>query len=90
MFFFHKKNPHETSCLVCHVLVCIILFLVVLASLVGAVTAHYNFVENYVVFGTTQGALSLLALAVSLTLWMYQMRACMGSCEMCMTGSKKK
>jgi hypothetical protein len=75
--------------MVCHVLVALILFLVVVASMVGVVAAHYNFMEGFVVFGTNQGALSLLALSVSLTLWMKQLKACMGACDICVMPKKK-
>ena len=80
--FFHKKAPHEPGCMVMHLVVSALLFLVSLAALVGVYKAHF-LGDGSMTFGTSAGSLSLIALGVSLTLWMHQMKNCFTKCEVC-------
>ena len=90
MFFLSKKkNPHDTCCMACHVIVAFLLFLASVASLVGVAMAHYNMRTGILAFGSMTGSLSLLALAACLTLWMYAMKKCMMGCDVCGTNGKK-
>ena len=90
MFFSSKKkNPHDTACMVCHVIVAFLLFLVSCASLAGVVMAHVDTRMQTVVFGTNAGSLSLLTFAIALTLWMKSMKYCMSACEVCGVNGKK-
>jgi hypothetical protein len=81
--FFRKKSPHCGACLVCQVVVAILLFLASVAALVGVYKSHV--LSSGFAFGTTSGSLSLIAFAVSVTLWMSQMRNCVSKCEACGT-----
>lgn len=81
--FFHKKPPHKTGCLVCHIVASVFLFLTSVAALVGVVLAHYDAGSNTLVFGTNAASLSLIAFAISLSLLMYQCKCAMSSCDVC-------
>lgn len=90
MFFLSKKkNPHDMFCLVCHVIVTILLFLAAVASIVGALTAHYDLRAETLIFGTNAGSLSLIAFGLTATLFMKSLKACMSECEVCGTNGKK-
>ncbi len=80
MFFSKKKNPHDVACFVCHVIVSVLLLLVSVAALANVLAAHYSMELEMFVFGTNAGPLSLLALAISISLWMKSMMACMTGC----------
>ena len=91
MFFSSKKkNPHDTGCLVCHIVVSVLMLLATIASLIGVIMAHYDIRQGTLIFGTNAGSLSLVAFVLATTLWMKSMKSCMGSCDMCMTGNGKK
>jgi hypothetical protein len=81
--FFHKKPPHKSGCLACHIIVTVLLFLGALASLVGVVMAHIDPVDRVLVFGTSAASLSLIAFAVTSTFCMKQLKTCMSSCDVC-------
>ena len=89
MFFGKKKNPHDTGCYACHIVVTLLLFLSTIAALINVLTAHYNMSQSALVFGTNADALSLIAFAVTVSLWMKSMKACMNGCEVCGTMGKK-
>lgn len=90
MFFSsRKKNPHDTCCMTCHIVVAFFLFLTSVSALVGVVMAHYNADAGVLVFGSMTGSLSLLAFAVSLSLWMHAMKNCMSACDACGVNGKK-
>lgn len=89
MFFFSKKkNPHETACLVCHIIISVLLLLASVAALTGIVMAHQD-ARGLLLFGTNAGSLSLIAFALCVTLWMKSLKACMSSCEACEVVKKK-
>lgn len=79
--FFHKKAPHEPACMIVHLVVSALLFLISVSALVGVYQAHFT--PDGLVFGTVSGSLSLIALAICLSLWMLQMKNCFVKCEMC-------
>ena len=89
MFFGKKKNPHETCCYVCHVIMTALLFLASVASLLGVVMTHYNAEESAIIFGTTQGSIALAVFAFVTASTMKSAKACMSSCEACGTNGKK-
>ena len=90
MFFSgKKKNPHEPGCFICHIVVSILLFLATIASLMSVLMSHYNAEHDMIVFGTNATSLSLIAFALTLTLWMKAMKCCMSGCEACGTMGKK-
>ena len=92
MLYGKKKIPHDSGCFVCHVFVACFLLLIAAASFSDALMSHYDFKHSMFVFGSNAGALSLLSLAVSVSLWMLQMKACMSDCNACgpmPTGKKK-
>ena len=93
MFFGKKKNPHDTGCFVCHVLVSILLLVATLASLLEVLSSHYAVVSGMrdptLVFGTNAGALSLIAFAITITLWVKSFKACVSGCEACGINGKK-
>lgn len=89
MFFQKKKVPHDPTCLVVHVVVAVLLFLTTLSALCGMVLAHYDMRTGALVFGTNAGSLSLIAFAISVTLWMKSVLACMCKCDVCGATSKK-
>ena len=80
---FHKKNPHLPSCLICHALVSVLLFLAFVGSFMGVLMAHYDVRSASMVFGTNAGSLSLIAFVLCTAMWMKSMKACMDKCEMC-------
>ncbi len=88
MFFSKKKNPHDTFCLVCHIIVAVMLFLASIAALLGALMAHYDPRSSTLIFGTNADSLSLIAFALTTTLWMKAVKCCMSSCDVCTTGKK--
>lgn len=87
--FSKKKNPHDMTCLVCHVIVTILLFLAAVASLLGALTAHYDMRAGTLIFGTNADSLSLIAFGLTATLFMKSLKACMSGCEACGTNAEK-
>ncbi len=91
MLFFHKKKtPYQGACMVLHLVVAGLLLFASIAAFVGVYKAHV--LVDGLVFGTSGGSLSLLAFAVCLSLWMYQMKCCATPCEACVappTGKKK-
>ena len=89
MFFGKKKNPHDTGCFVCHIVVTVLFFIATVVSAVGAILAHYNPTEELIIFGSMSGSLSLMAFVLCTTLWMRSMKACMMGCEVCGTNGKK-
>ncbi|NOS67051.1 MAG: hypothetical protein HOO67_01655 [Candidatus Peribacteraceae bacterium] len=93
MFFGKKKNPHDNACFACHIVVTVLLFLATLAALLETVMAHYlipvGMREYMFVFGTNAGALSLIAFAVTVSLWVKSLKACITGCEACGTIGKK-
>lgn len=84
--FFRKKQPHEGLCLALHLFVAGLLLFTSAAAFIGVFKAHVQ--PEGLEFGTTVGSLSLLALAVSLVLWLKSMKDCACGCEVC--GTKKK
>ncbi len=84
-----KKNPHMSSCLVCHALVAVLLFLAFIGSFMGTLMAHYDVRNHSMIFGTMGGSLALIAFVYCTTSWMKSMKACMDKCEMCGTNGKK-
>ena len=97
MFFGKKKNPHDTPCMVCHLVVAVLLFLASLAALVGVIMSHYsgmllaqdNGQSSMMLFGTNAGSLSLIAFSVTTAIWVQSLKACMMGCEACGTNGKK-
>lgn len=90
MFMFSKKkNPHETCCMACHVIVSILLLLAAVAALLGVFTANYDMRSGTMLLGSNAGSLSLIAFALCVTLWMKSMKSCMSSCEACGVTGKK-
>ena len=79
--FFHKKAPHTPGCMVVHLLVALLLFLGSVASLVGVYKSHV--MPEGLTFGTTSGSLALLAFAVTITLFLKQVKNCFMKCEVC-------
>ncbi|MSR87502.1 hypothetical protein EXS70_05045 [Candidatus Peribacteria bacterium] len=88
-FLTKKKNPHDTWCLVCHIIVTVVLLLASIVSLLGTFMAHYNTQESVLVFGSMAGSLSLIALGVCLALWMNAVKNCMSQCDVCKPNAKK-
>ena len=78
---FKKKSPHVGVCLALHVVLAVLLLVAAVAAAVGAYKAHM--LSSGLVFGTTSGSLSLLAFAVTSSLWMKQMKCCVTKCEAC-------
>jgi hypothetical protein len=73
-----------------HGVVTVLLFLCALAALVGVYKSHFLAVG--LTFGTTQGSLSLIAFAVTITVAMKQLIKCYTKCDVCfppMTGKGK-
>ena len=91
MFFGKKKNPHDVGCFLCHVIVTILLFVASLVALIEVIVSHYAVTARAttMVFGTNAGSLSIIAFAVTTTLWMKALKACMVGCEACGTVGKK-
>ena len=97
MFFGKKKNPHETPCMVTHIVVAMLLFLAALASLLGVIMSHYaamvlaqdNGQSAMMLFGTNAGSLSLISFAITTAIWVKSLKACMMGCEACGTNGKK-
>ena len=88
--FFHKKAPHRTGCLVVHIIVTALLAIGAIASIVGVVMAHYDPADHSLLFGTPADSLSLIALAITLTLCMKHCKSCMTECDVCAMPAKKK
>ncbi|OGJ56278.1 hypothetical protein A3D88_01295 [Candidatus Peribacteria bacterium RIFCSPHIGHO2_02_FULL_52_16] len=78
---FKKKSPHVGVCLALHVVLAILLFVASVAAVIGAYKAHV--LSSGLVFGTTSGSMSLLALAVASHFWMKHMKCCVTKCEAC-------
>lgn len=97
MFFGKKKNPHDTACLVCHVVIAVLLFLAALAALVGVIMSHYGAMllaqdsgqSAMMLFGTNAGSLSLIAFAFTTAVWVKSLKSCMMACDACGTNGKK-
>ncbi len=93
MFFGKKKNPHDTGCFVCHVIVTVLLFVTTLAALMEVLASHYVILkgarEATMIFGTSAGSLSLIAFAITITFWVKSFKACMSGCEACGINGKK-
>ena len=81
MFFNTKKAPHKPGCMALHVVVAILLGIAVLVSLVGVYKAH--FLTEGLAIGTSVGSFSLIALSLSLMVFMKQVKACGVKCEVC-------
>ncbi|TSC59173.1 MAG: hypothetical protein Greene041619_9 [Candidatus Peregrinibacteria bacterium Greene0416_19] len=79
--FFSKKSPHTPGCMAVNLVAATLLFLTSLAALIGVYVAHVQ--DDELTFGSMSGSLSLIALAVCLTLWLHQMKNCMMKCEIC-------
>ena len=78
MFFLsHKKASADPAVLALQIVVSAFLFLATLASLVGVVLAHVSLQSGTMTFGSAADSLSLLAFAVSLTLWSHSMTCLM-------------
>ncbi len=73
-----KKMDKCTGCMVTNWVVTLLLFVTSIASALGAYMAHFPTEEGMVVptFGTTTGSLSILAFAVSISLWIKHMKGC--------------
>ena len=89
MFLSKKKNTHETTCFVCHVIVSLLLLAVSAAALANVLASHYSIERAMFVFGTNAGPLSLIAFSISISLWMKSIIACMSGCAACGTNGKK-
>ena len=89
MLFNKKKNPHEASCFICHIIIAILLFLSTIAAVLGVIMAHYDPRQMTLVFGSNADSLSLIAFVLCVTLWMKSMKSCMSGCEACGTMGKK-
>lgn len=93
MFFGKKKNPHEMGCFVCHIVVTVLLFLGSVAALVEVLVSHYAVIDGMgeptLIFGTNASSLSLIAFAITITLWVKSFKACMIGCDACGTNGKK-
>ncbi len=87
MFFLHKKTSVDPTALALQIVVSALLFLASLASLIGVVLSHISLTTGTLTFGTVSDSLSLLAFAVTLTLWGHSM-VCLMMPEM--TPTKKK
>ncbi len=86
---FKKKNPHVTSCLVCHALIAVLLFLAFIMSFVGVLMAHFDIRSGLMVFGSNAGSLSLISFVLCSTLFIKALKGCGEKCEMCGTNGKK-
>ncbi|MEK7591747.1 MAG: hypothetical protein AAB489_06140 [Patescibacteria group bacterium] len=78
---FKKKASHLGVCLALHVVVAILLFVAAVAAVMGVYKSHV--LSSGLVFGTTSGSLSLLALSVTLAVWAYQTKCCVTKCDAC-------
>ena len=74
-------------CLAFHLFVAGLLLFAAIASFIGVFKAHLQ--EHELVFGSMSDSLSLLAFAVTLTLWLWQMKNCASDCTICGVGKKK-
>lgn len=74
-------------CMVTKWALVVFLFLTTVASLVGVYQTHILIgtdpAQFAMQFGSTSGSLAILAFAVSAKIWMKQLMACMGDCEVC-------
>ncbi len=75
------KNSGCSGCTLTNVVSTVLLFISALASAIGVYKAHV--LAAGATFGTSNGSLSLIAFALSLTLLTKSMKACCGcSCDM--------
>jgi uncharacterized membrane protein len=67
--------------------ICILLFLVAIASLIGVYETHTAIGTDPMTFamqfGSTGGSLAILAFCVAVLSWKKQVISCMGKCEVC-------
>ena len=74
---FMSKSKGDTGCAACKVgsgLIGLLLLVTSIAAAMGAYTAH--FAAGGATFGTTTGSLSLIALAINVTLFAKTMTCC--------------
>jgi hypothetical protein len=72
--FFGKKSPHKTGCMIFHMIIAVLLFLAMIAALVGVYMTH--FLSTGLVFGTTSGSLAITAFAIATAVFIKAMKSC--------------
>lgn len=83
-----KQAGCPTGCIVSKWIVCVLLFLVTIAALVGVYQTHVIVGSDparfAIQFGSTSGSLSIIAFVIAVMAWGKKMACCMsGSCEVC-------
>ncbi|MDD4628589.1 MAG: hypothetical protein PHE68_04330 [Candidatus Peribacteraceae bacterium] len=73
------KNSCSSACAAMNWIVCLVLFLTTLASLAGVYQVLFG--GGGATFGSSNGSLALIALAINLMLWSKTMCRCLCSCE---------
>ncbi|MBU0458725.1 hypothetical protein KJ652_00245 [Patescibacteria group bacterium] len=73
------KSPNIGTVQAMSWLVCVLMFLAMLAALAGIYETH--FVGAGATFGTTGASLSIIAFAITSHLWVRSLSCCMGCCE---------
>ena len=79
--FSSKKYPHTPGCMLIHVIGVLLLLAGTVASALGVYKAHV--LADGLVFGTSTGSLAIIAMGLSVTLLLKQIKACMTKCEVC-------
>jgi hypothetical protein len=82
-----KADTCSTGCLITKWALCILLFLVSVAALIGVYETHIitgtDPVRFAVQFGSSGGSLAILAFTVASVSFMKQILCCLGPCEVC-------
>jgi len=79
-----KHAACSPACMGMKWVICVLLFLVSLAALVGVYETHFlSLAPMRVQFGSTSGSLAVLAFSVAVTCFGKKIKSCMGSCDVC-------
>lgn len=73
------KNSCSSACAALNWLICLLLFFSTLTAITGVYRVHFG--GGGMVFGSSNGSLSLIAFVISLALWSKWMCRCLCSCE---------
>lgn len=88
MALMSKKAPQcSTGCMIAKWVICILLFLVAVAALIGVYETHVIIGSDpasfKMQFGSTSGSLAIMAFAIAVSTWFKKLVSCMGKCEIC-------